>query len=68
MSRVHRHREHPAVTDGLVEARDSQGTLFGFERTELLMRQGASPLALAEAALHHGQDDDLTAISILRTA
>ncbi|HUA99165.1 MAG TPA: PP2C family protein-serine/threonine phosphatase [Terracidiphilus sp.] len=56
------------VTDGLVEARDSQGTLFGFERTELLMRQGASPLALAEAALHHGQDDDLTAISILRTA
>ena len=28
----------------------------------------ASPLVLAEAAIHHGQDDDLTVISILRTA
>jgi hypothetical protein len=32
------------------------------------MRQEASPLAVAEAAIEHGQDDDLTVISILRTA
>jgi hypothetical protein len=55
------------LTDGVVEARDSQGVLFGFDRTQSLMRE-ASPLALAEAAIHHGQDDDLTVISILRTA
>jgi len=55
------------LTDGVVEARDSQGVLFGFDRTRSLMLE-ASPLALAEAALHHGQDDDLTVISILRTA
>jgi hypothetical protein len=55
------------LTDGVVEARDPQGVLFGFERTQSVLRQNASPLALAEAAIHHGQDDDLTVISILRT-
>lgn len=55
------------ITDGVVEARDSRGALFGFDRTESLMRREASPLVLAEAALHHGQQDDLTVISILRT-
>jgi hypothetical protein len=52
----------------VVEARDAQGALFGFDRTQALMRQQASPLVLAEAAMQHGQDDDLTVISILRTA
>lgn len=56
------------LTDGVVEARNQQGVLFGFERTEALMRNGSSALILAEAALHHGQDDDLTVISVLRTA
>ncbi len=55
------------MTDGVVEARDAQGALFGFDRTQSLVRQQASPLALAEAAIHHGQDDDLTVISIVRT-
>ncbi len=56
------------ITDGVVEARDTQGALFGFDRTQALMRQETSPLALAEAAIQYGQDDDLTVISILRTA
>ena len=56
------------TTDGVVEARDAQGALFGFERIEALLRQNAAPLVLAEAAIGHGQDDDLTVISILRTA
>jgi len=56
------------LTDGVVEARDPQGVLFGFDRTQSALRQNASPLALAEAAIRHGQDDDLTVISILRTA
>lgn len=55
------------LTDGVVEARDAQGVLFGFDRTRSLIRED-SPLALAEAAIHHGQDDDLTVISILRKA
>jgi hypothetical protein len=56
------------LTDGVIEARDQQGVLLGFERTEALMRGGSSALALAEAALNHGQDDDLTVISVLRKA
>ncbi len=56
------------ITDGVVEARDAQGALFGFERARALMQQEASPLAIAEAAVHHGQEDDLTVISIVRTA
>jgi hypothetical protein len=56
------------ITDGVVEARDAEGTLFGFDRTQALLCQQAAPLVLAEAAIHHGQDDDLTVISILRTA
>ncbi len=56
------------LTDGVVEARDSQGVLFGFDRTQTVLRQEASPLALAEAAIHHGQDDDLTVISVLCNA
>jgi len=56
------------LTDGVVEARDSQGVLFGFDRTQSVIRQDASPLALAEAAIHQGQDDDLTVISVVRTA
>ena len=56
------------ITDGVVEARDAKGALFGFDRTQALMRREASPLVLAEAAIHHGQDDDLTVISIFRTA
>lgn len=56
------------ITDGVIEARDAQGSLFGFDRTQALLRQEASPLVVAEAAIDHGQEDDLTVISILRTA
>ena len=56
------------ITDGVVEARDTQGALFGFDRTRELMREATSPVALANAAIQFGQDDDLTVISILRSA
>jgi len=53
-------------TDGIAEARSEQGVLFGFARVESLLRDGASARTIAEAAQHHGQNDDLTAISIVR--
>jgi len=55
-------------TDGVVEARNASGDLFGFDRAQRLTLENASPLALAEAAQAHGQEDDLTVISIRRTA
>ena len=56
------------VTDGIAEARDTHGSLFGFPRVESLLRESASARAVAEAAQRHGQNDDLTVISIAREA
>jgi phosphoserine phosphatase RsbU/P len=50
------------LTDGVPEA-TSHKELFGFERTA---RISASPAAaIAEAALHYGQADDITVLSIV---
>jgi len=54
------------VTDGVVEARDKSGALFGFERTGALSMQPAE--AIARAAHVFGQDDDITALTLCRTA
>jgi len=52
------------LTDGIVEAQDKEGRLFGFSRVEWLLREGATAGALADAAQQHGQSDDITAICI----
>jgi hypothetical protein len=56
------------VTDGIAEARDAQGELLGFTRVESLLSEGASARNLVEAAQQHGQNDDMTVISIVREA
>ena len=53
------------LTDGVVEARDKAGTLFGFERSASLSTQPAE--AIAQAAQAFGQDDDITVLSVIRT-
>jgi serine phosphatase RsbU (regulator of sigma subunit) len=55
------------VSDGVVEARSKSGELFGFERTAAAAA-GGSTESIAEAAQRFGQDDDITVISIARTA
>ena len=54
------------ITDGVVEARDKTGTLFGFERTAGLSLQPAE--AIARAAQNFGQEDDITALTLTATA
>jgi len=56
------------LTDGVPEARNQTGVLLGFPGVESLLRQGANVHAVAQAAQQHGQDDDLTVISIARRA
>ena len=56
------------LTDGIPEARNQQGALLGFPKVAALLREGANVRTVAEAAQHFGQNDDLTVISIARTA
>jgi serine phosphatase RsbU (regulator of sigma subunit) len=49
-------------TDGVLEARNDKGELLGFDRLAALSTQPAE--AIAHAAIQHGQDDDITILSI----
>ncbi len=52
------------LSDGVLEARDAQGTLFGFERTRAISSQTAD--AIAAEALRFGQEDDITVLTLVR--
>lgn len=54
------------MTDGIVEAKDLRGQLFGFDRVTDLLGSGASGNAIASAARAHGQDDDITVLTLTR--
>ncbi len=54
------------LTDGVAEAQNAQRELLGFSRVESLLREGATARTIADTAQHHGQNDDLTVISIAR--
>lgn len=56
------------MSDGIAEAQNAQGKLFGFERTEQLLRGAASPAEIADAAKDFGQADDILVLRIQRTA
>ena len=51
-------------TDGLLEARDGHGELFGFARIAAIAAQSAE--AIASAAQTFGQDDDITVLTLAR--
>ncbi len=54
------------LSDGVVEARNADGELFGFERMQQIARETADKVA--EAAEAFGQEDDITVLTIERTA
>ena len=54
------------LSDGVVEARNATGELFGFDRTLRISNSGAE--AIAQAAIDFGQDDDITVLTLTRTA
>jgi Stage II sporulation protein E (SpoIIE) len=56
------------MSDGIAEATDVNGTLFGFERIDDLLRESTSVGALAAAAQSFGQEDDISVIAITKTA
>jgi serine phosphatase RsbU (regulator of sigma subunit) len=56
------------MSDGIAEATDLNGNLFGFERVLDLIRNSPSAAAIATVAQNFGQEDDISVISIIRTA
>jgi serine phosphatase RsbU (regulator of sigma subunit) len=53
-------------TDGVIEAQNSKGELFGFERGKAISTQPA--IQIVEAAQQFGQSDDITVVVIQREA
>jgi len=53
-------------TDGLPEARNAAGDLYGFERVQALVAAEPDAEAMAAAAAAFGQEDDVTVVSICR--
>ncbi len=56
------------MSDGIAEATDASGKLFGFERIHELLRTASSSTEVATAAQNFGQEDDISVIAITRTA
>lgn len=52
------------LTDGIVEARNKSGELFGFDRIAAIANQPAE--SIADAAQQFGQDDDITVLTFTR--
>jgi hypothetical protein len=55
------------MSDGIVEARDTEGKLFGFGRVHELLSTSCSAAEVALAAKQFGQEDDISVISVTRT-
>jgi hypothetical protein len=53
-------------TDGVLEARNKQDELYGFERTRALLESSPSAEFIAETAIGFGQEDDITVLTIHR--
>ena len=55
-------------TDGLLEARSAAGELFGFDRVQALMAGLPSVDEMMQQAASFGQEDDITLLTVTRTA
>jgi serine phosphatase RsbU (regulator of sigma subunit) len=53
-------------TDGLLEAKNAAGELFGFDRLRALLATRPTAAQATEAAVAFGQDDDITVLTLTR--
>ena len=54
------------MSDGIAEAQNEHGALFGFERVDEMLRSPVTAAALATAAQNFGQEDDILVLRIER--
>jgi hypothetical protein len=55
-------------TDGLLEARNENGELYGFDRLLALLSTRPNAAQAVDAAVEFGQDDDITVVTLTRTS
>ncbi|MHB1936630.1 MAG: PP2C family protein-serine/threonine phosphatase [Acidobacteriaceae bacterium] len=55
------------MSDGVAEAQDEQGKLFGFERIDAMLQKPITAAEVATAAQKFGQEDDISVVSVTRT-
>jgi serine phosphatase RsbU (regulator of sigma subunit) len=56
------------VSDGIAEATNAEGQLFGFERAHQLLQTASTATEVANAAQNFGQEDDISVIAVTRAA
>ena len=54
------------MSDGVVEAQDEQGQLFGFKRISEMLQQPITAAEVAATAQAFGQEDDISVLSVTR--
>lgn len=54
------------MSDGIAEAQNEHGSLFGFERIDEMLRNPTTAATLATAAQDFGQEDDILVLRIER--
>lgn len=54
------------ISDGIVEAQNERGELFGFDRIRMLLSKQISTAEMANTAKVFGQQDDISVLSIVR--
>lgn len=55
------------ISNGILEAANPEGELFGFDRIQSLLASPTSATDLANAAQSFGQNDDISVITLTRT-
>jgi serine phosphatase RsbU (regulator of sigma subunit) len=56
------------MSDGIAEAQNEQGELFGFARIEQMLRSASTTAEIASAAQKFGQTDDILVLRVQRHA
>jgi serine phosphatase RsbU (regulator of sigma subunit) len=55
------------ISDGILEAANESGQLFGFDRFHALLQTATTAAEVAQAAQSFGQNDDISVIALTRT-